>query len=604
MGFKGSTPEQESLQCLACAAYQKLGNKLDLITLRRLMVNGDFNSTKHDDNDTIWDNVGIEEKVMTNIAKWAHDPLGEAFLDKWINSSLWVAQSLKADNIYQGNNYRFYRVDQFPGKGTHKDFKETFGTILKNIKDAAKGQNIGDFADTVKIYADKNIKLAPDKWNPADFVAVNKGDENKWEDIIQNFVTNIGDYTTLTDDLEKFLLKQKEARPKDKVIILQQMAVLYEYNKEITRGIIDKEFIPISLKLTERASPGVSFSKVSEPADVAKYFKLRVEYDKKFEYKPDTQEAKAWFSIKGLTGMQGQYSFTMRAGKSTEIMTGDVTNELKDLGVGSAQAGKIAFSVSTKIAKLSGGRRGFTTLNKKRRELWKLYTPKTPGAKNPTKGVFWDHTVSRTHGFTSWRVFDTLATVHNANLKRARAALVKEGRELTREELGFGMRISEKGRLKKADIKYIMNEDPTGIVNDIKMWAEYAEWLSSGDTTKEAFMENALGKSQWARVLKSEADEKKKPFDPKKPERSQPDWRYNITLSQAQMKYMKFKIQAYEQAWLLDPNASTNPLPPQVKKDILKGMWMYAASKGFVIFKKNTVSAYLLSGSYIKCAAP
>ena len=601
MAFKGDTAEQESLQCLACAAYQKLGDKLDITTLRRLMVQGKFKSTKHDDNDIIWDNVGITDRVKRNLSTWAHNPQGEAFLDKWLNSSIWVAKSLKVDNIYSGNNYKFYRVDQFPGKGTHKDFKETFGTILKNIKDAANGQNLGDFADTVKIYADKNIKLAPDKWNPADFVAVNKTDERKWEDIIENFVTNIGDYTTLTDDLENFLLKQKAERTQAKVEILKQMAILYEYNKTITAGVVDKEFIPISLKLTEQENPGVSFSKVSEPADVAKYFKLRVEYDKDFEYKPNTQEAKAWFSIKGVSGMGGKYSFTMRAGASVEKLTGDVTNELKDLGVASAQAGKIAYSVSTKIAKLSGGRGGFTTLNKKRKELWKKYTP--PGMKNPTKGVFWKHTVSKTHGFTSWRVFDTLATVHNANLQRARAALVKQGKELTREQLGFDVRISEKGRPRRADIKYIMNEDPTGIVNDIKMWAEYAEWLSDGDTTMKDFMENALGKRQWAEVLKAEVKEKAKPFNPKKPERSQPDWRYNITLSQVQMKYMKFKIQAYEQAWLIDPKATTNTLPPKVKEDILKGMWMYAASKGFVIFKKNTVSAYLLSGAFIKCAA-
>ena len=63
MAFKGDTAEQESLQCLACAAYQKLGDELDLITLRRLMVQGKFKSTKHDDNDTIWDNVGITNRV-------------------------------------------------------------------------------------------------------------------------------------------------------------------------------------------------------------------------------------------------------------------------------------------------------------------------------------------------------------------------------------------------------------------------------------------------------------------------------------------------------------------------------------------------------------
>ena len=107
MAFKGDTAEQESLQCLACAAYQRLGDKLDITTLRRLMVNGNFKSTKHDDNDTIWDNVGISNRVKTNLSKWANKPQGEAFLDKWLNSSIWVAKSLDVDNIYQGNNYRF-----------------------------------------------------------------------------------------------------------------------------------------------------------------------------------------------------------------------------------------------------------------------------------------------------------------------------------------------------------------------------------------------------------------------------------------------------------------------------------------------------------------
>mgnify|MGYP000671042871 CR=1 FL=1 len=299
--------------------------------------------------------------------------------------------------------------------------------------------------------------------------------------------------------------------------------------------------------------------------------------------------------------MGGQYSFTMRAGSPVEKLTGDVTNELKDLGVSDAQGGKIAYSVSTKIAKESGADHGFAVLNKKRAELWKKYTP--PGMDNPTKGVFWDHTVSKLHGFTDWKVFDTLATVHNRNLKASRS---QRQRDLKREELGFDRRIDPKtGKVLKATKRdKLRSEDPSGIVNDIKMWAEYAEWLSDKETTMKQFMDNALGKAQWNKVLKAEADEKKKPFDPKKPERSQPDWKYNITLSGVQMKYMKNKIQAYEQAWLIDPSKTASTVSIQMKKNIMKAMWMYAASKGFVIFKKGSVKAYLLSGSYIKCAAP
>ena len=66
---------------------------------------------------------------------------------------------------------------------------------------------------------------------------------------------------------------------------------------------------------------------------------------------------------------------------------------------------------------------------------------------------------------------------------------------------------------------------------------------------------------------------------------------------------MKNKIQAYEQAWIIDPKSKDNPLTMKVRNNILKSMWMYAASKGFVIFNKNNVVAYLLSGSHLKCAA-
>ncbi len=595
--FDDKTKHQESLQCLACAAYQKLGNDLDADILRQLMFEGTGGAKLHQYNDAIWENVGIDHNIRTNLHDWAAvDNRNDKKLFKWLQSSIWVAKAIDGDNRYGGGIYKFYRVDQFPGEKPYPDFKATFAKILKDIKDAAKGA--GDWGDSVRIYADKDIKLAPDKWNPADFVAVKKGDEKKWEGIIQNFVENTKKPnfdSTLSRDLEEFLLSQSDKKITAKVEIMQAMATLYEYNKVITKGIDSKEFIPISLKQTTTPNPGVSYSKISEPAEVAKYFHLKLKPGK-FQYTASTNEAKCWFRVEGVGG--GRFTFTMRSGAATEKMTGDVTNELKDLGVSDAQGGKIAYSVSTRIAKESGADHGFAVLNKKRSELWKKYTP--PGMDNPTKGVFYSHTVSKTHGFTDWKVFDTLATVHNKNLKESRS---QRQRDLKREELGFDRRIDPNtGRVMKATNRdKLRSEDPSGIVNDIKMWAEYAEWLSDKETTMKQFMDNALGKAQWNKIMINEAKER---LTSKKKERRRLDWKYDITLTGVQMKYMKNKIQAYEQAWLIDPSKTSSTVSTQMKKNIMKAMWMYAASKGFVIFKRGSVKTYLLSGPYIKCAAP
>ena len=64
-------------------------------------------------------------------------------------------------------------------------------------------------------------------------------------------------------------------------------------------------------------------------------------------------------------------------------------------------------------------------------------------------------------------------------------------------------------------------------------------------------------------------------------------------------KYMKNKIQSYEVAYIMD----SAPLSKQIKDNILKSMWMYAASEGFTIFNKNKNVTFLLASSYVKCAA-
>ncbi len=77
-------------------------------------------------------------------------------------------------------------------------------------------------------------------------------------------------------------------------------------------------------------------------------------------------------------------------------------------------------------------------------------------------------------------------------------------RKLDREQLGFQRRVDEKGKLRFASKTKAQVEDPTGVLNDIKMWAEYADWLSDGETTMQEFMNEALGKRQWEGVKQSE----------------------------------------------------------------------------------------------------
>ncbi len=574
----------ESLQCLACAGLQEIGNTFNVDDLRQLMMQGKFGNAAHSDNDKVWDRVRISRTGESNLADWAHDPSDENLLNNWLDSSYAIANSLKGDSNFKGKGYVFFRQDQFPA-GNFKDFKDVFVEILKSIRQSAQQPDAKKWfqGSSAKIYSE--LQMKDDKWNPADIIAVKSGKINKWENKIGNFITTQGkrgsSRSTLSDDLEAFALSQRKlpGKNKAKVEIMLGMEDLYEYNKQITTGITSGEFIPVSLKIANTPNPAVDFIKVAEPSDVSKYFHLKV-IPGDFIYDAKNQLATCPFKIEGLSGSDGGYTFTIRNFAPTaSLKNQDV--ELKKDGAG-AQAGKIAFSITSKITKLSAGRRSFSTLNRKRKELWKKYTP--PGMKSPTKGVFWKHTVSKTHSFTDWKVFDTLHREHTKqmNLKKSNK------RKLDREQLGFQRRINDQGRLRFASKTKAQVEDPTGVLNDIKMWAEYADWLSDGETSVQEFMNEAIGKRQWAKVKETER---------KKGEE------YDINLSFIQARYMKNKIQAYEQAWIIDPKAQGNPLSVEVRNNILKSMWMYAASKGFVIFNKNNVVSYLLSGSHLKCAA-
>jgi len=82
--FDDKTKHQESLQCLACAAYQKLGNDLDADILRQLMFEGTGGAKLHQYNDAIWENVGIDPNIRINLHDWAAvDNRNDKKLYKW-----------------------------------------------------------------------------------------------------------------------------------------------------------------------------------------------------------------------------------------------------------------------------------------------------------------------------------------------------------------------------------------------------------------------------------------------------------------------------------------------------------------------------------------
>ena len=599
------TAKEESLVCLACAGLQEIGDSFNYTDLVQLMIQGKGKVEKHEKHDEVWRNVKIDGSAKVEIKIWGSDPnaSGDQYLKTWVNSSVAIAKSLKNDSksTLRGGDYIFYRQEQFP-TGSYADFKTVFVEILKNIKESAKKGNAKEFFDgaTMKIYSDDDFKMKPDKWNPADIIAVKRNKVNEWEKNITNFVSKQGSISydtskpwnsssrsSLHGDLEQFTAslrgKKLPGNIRARAEIVLGMQDLYEYNKMILFGLKSGEFVPISLKQTDLDKPPVDLTSVSEPSDIVKFFHMQVK-PTEWIYKASTLDALCRFEIKGVPGSDGKWEYAIRQTQSMEQFTDNITNFKKDKA--KAFAGSAAMSVVTKIARMSGGRAAFAQLNRKRKELWKKYTP--PGMKSPTKGVFWKHTVSKIHGFTDYTVFDKLHIIHKKQMMDA------SKRSLTREQVGFERRIDEEGRIRPAKKSMIQNEDPTGVVNDVKMWAEYAEWLSaSGDvkTTSRQFMKEALGDSQFKRVKKDE----QKRIDKKGP--------YNITMSSVQANYMKRKIQAYEVAWLIDHASSSNPLSEKMKNDILKSIWLYAVSKGFMIFKKSGVKAYLLSGPYLKCAA-
>ena len=62
-------------------------------------------------------------------------------------------------------------------------------------------------------------------------------------------------------------------------------------------------------------------------------------------------------------------------------------------------------------------------------------------------------------------------------------------------------------------------------------------------------------------------------------------------------KWVKDKVQSYEVGFLL---SNDKALGEEIRKNILKSMYLYASSKGFYIFRDAKVKSYMSSSTYLK----
>ena len=520
-----SDTAKETLQCVACAARLNsgLGSTLNYSSLVQVM--------KQDSSipniNTIWDNIGTTQKVTNELAAWANSRKSsseQTVFDEWVDSSVWVAESLYNDSHFESGDYKFYHADAFL-----PNFKKVFNYLKKEIKKSAQADNKFAKGTAGQIY--NNLRLDANKWYPADMIAVQSGRADQWATYINSFQSNnpllppgvIGG--VMQDDLDSFI-KSQTGKNKQRVRIISFLKDLYDYNRLIKYGMDSGEFIPVSLKKTKSPNPAVGVTEQTAPVDLTKYFKMKIKIER-LKMFPNTQKSEIYFKLEGLSGKEGRYYFDARGFEGSDKLD-DIQIEIKKIGADAA-AGKLTLPVATIITKLSGGTAAITRLKRKKAEIFRH--PKWGLSRNLQTKLN-----SGIHGFMDYRLFDAVAS----------------GKETLNTE-------------------------------DIVRFGEYADWLSGGRTKQNQFMAEAVKNTNYNKAMDRGRRLGKV---------------YDITIADTQAKYMKNKIQSYELTYVVARSSLSQP----IKDNILKSMWLYAASEGLHIFNKRKISTFMLSSSYIKCA--
>jgi hypothetical protein len=355
MAFTPRTDHKESLQALAMSLRQDKGSDLESIELAQAMQGLGSIPPK------VKNNCIIEySKMEADFNIWVNSDAQD-----WIDSSVWIANAAYPKYCSSGN-YNFYRQDFVPG------FKGTYNRIRNKIRKNASSSVLK------KMYS--VVGMSEDKWNPADIIAIKSNKASTTLSLLENFDASkvSKESKEVRDQNKKMNLSDKEGKL---IHVMEDLDEMYEYNKLIQDLFEKKECIGISLKKATSKSVKIVEMDHKDTGGIKKALNMKVDITKVL-YSDSNQKCIVEFEV---SGEKGQY-LDIRGFESSRKIA-DIQVQLSKKG-SSAAHGKITLPVISLITKLSKGRASFSTMNAKKRSMFKSLNK------------------SSIHNFTDWTIFN------------------------------------------------------------------------------------------------------------------------------------------------------------------------------------------------------
>jgi len=356
MAFTPRTDHKESLQALAMSLRQDKGSDLESIELAQAMQGLGSIPPK------VKNNCIIEySKMEADFNIWVNSDAQD-----WIDSSVWIANAAYPKYCSSGD-YNFYRQDFVPG------FKGTYNRIRNKIRKNASSSVLK------KMYS--VVGMSEDKWNPADIIAIKSSKASTTLSLLENFDASkvSKESKEVRDQNKKMNLSDKEGKL---IHVMEDLDEMYEYNKLIQDLFEKKECIGISLKKATSKSVKIVEMDHKDTGGIKKALNMKVDITKVL-YSDSNQKCIVEFEV---SGERGQY-LDIRGFESSRKIA-DIQVQLSKKG-SSAAHGKITLPVISIITKLSKGRASFSTMNAKKRSMFKSLNK------------------SSIHNFTDWNIFNS-----------------------------------------------------------------------------------------------------------------------------------------------------------------------------------------------------
>ena len=415
----------------------------------------------------------------------------------------WANSSIWTANAVANSGYLKGRGYVFSNNIGDPIFRGAFRELAKGIAKNAK-------SSVVRTVYSSMSKGTGDKWNPADIIAIKKTKMNSIVNEMEAFKDgkpNLHQFKDL-----KTIKQQNKAMGKGFEIV-EDMNMLYYYNQFVDKHYKSRDCVPISLKkviatskeIKEVTVPNVRITEFDHKETKGLEDSVNLDVDiTNVKYEPKNAKCIVEFKLGGEKGHQ----MDIRGFESSKKIA-DVQMQLQKGAA--ANHGKATLGVFTIITKLSKGRMAFS---KQRSQLRKLFPKKKIPSGSPTEK----------HAFSSYEIF-------------------------------AGYYKNATGDFSKRTF-----------LRDMRIWAEYLEFLSGGKHKK---------KDSIAKLLELYD---KKPMDA--------------------AKWLKNKVQSYEVGQVVDK--AQPQIKEIVKTNIMKSVYSQAASKGFRIFGDKKITDYMTASSYIK----